>query len=132
MGRKKTRTISSEAVKNRRQYLRQLNADRNAKKREAKENRKADVRENYVIALRDHLYGTLSFEELKPYIVLEFFVVFGRLDGEAFAKTRSYQLVSDKFKISDKTVAKLVKEYEATDVFKKSQRGIHPKTVWAL
>ena len=82
--------------------------------------------------LRDHLYGNLGFEELKPHIVLEYFELLSTFDGIENAKTKSYQLVSDKFLISVRTVAKLVKEYEANEVFSKSKRGAHPKTIWAL
>ena len=92
----------------------------------------ADVRRKHIMILRDHLYGTLGFDDLKPHIVLQFFELLSTFDGIEHAKTKSYQLVSDKFSISVRTVAKLVKEYEANEVFSKSKRGAHPKTIWAL
>ena len=59
----------------------------------------------------------MSFQELKPHIVLEFFELLGIFDDKEHAKTKSYQLFIDNFSSSERTVAKLVKEYEHNEVF---------------
>ena len=64
---------------------------RNVQVRVMKEKAKADARRKHIMILRDHLYGTLGFEELKPHIVLEFLVVFRTLEAEQHAKTKSYK-----------------------------------------
>ena len=109
-----------------------MQAQRDLRKREAKLKITVETRREHIFVLREELYGSLSFDQLKPHIVLEFFEVFDRLEGEYSAKMRSYKAVGEKYSISQKTVMKLVKEYMSVQVFRKSKRGKHPKTVWAL
>ena len=61
---------------------------RNVQVRVMKEKAKADARRKHIMILRDHLYGTLGFEELKPHIVLEYFELLSTFDGIENAKIK--------------------------------------------
>lgn len=105
---------------------------RDAKKREEKRKIEQDVRKKHIRDLREKLYGSLSLEQLKPHIVLEFFEIYDRIRGELNAKTNAYRIVSQKYPVCKSTVLKFVKEYESVQIFSKNKRGRHPKTIWAL
>ena len=128
----KKRKRPAWGVQNPRIFKKTMQAQRDLRKREAKLKITVETRREHIFVLREELYGSLSFDQLKPHIVLEFFEVFDRLEGEYSAKMRSYKAVGEKYSISQKTVMKLVKEYMSVQVFRKSKRGKHPKTVWAL
>ena len=72
---------------------------RDAKKREEKRKIEQDVRKKHIRDLREKLYGSLSLEQLKPHIVLEFFEIYDRIRGELNAKTNAYRIVSQKYPV---------------------------------
>ena len=47
-------------------------------------------------------------------------------------KSRCCEEVSEKYPVSKHTARRWVKEYQSTEIFSKSKRGIHPKRIWAL
>ena len=131
-GRKRKRKRPDSENKHPLAFHRKRQRERDRKKRAEQIDQTQVKRTKHILELRNKLYGPLSFQQLKPHIVLEFFEFFDKIADEENKYTRSYEAVSKKFSVSSKTVSNLVKQYESTTVFKQSQRGIHPKAIWAL
>ena len=131
-GRKKRRELPESAIKHPRKYYRNRQMERDRKFRNERDNQQKNLRRKRILELKKQLYGSLSFQQLKPHIVLEFFEAIEAEQDREHKKMIAYKKVSKKYNISVRTVFKLVKEYESTEIFAKSRRGVHPKAVWAL
>ena len=92
----------------------------------------AIIRRKHVVSLRKQLYGGLSIDQLKPHAVLDFFETYDKFADNNKSKTRSYEEEAKKFSVGKRTIRRWLKEYEIAEVFAKSKRGRHPKTIWAL
>ena len=86
--------------------------------RDKKIEQNKEMRMSHISELRNLLYGSLSFGELKPHIVLEYYVTLEKLSNLQNKKSRAYHLVSEIFPVSQRTVRRLIKEYESDQIFK--------------
>ena len=131
-GRKKRKLMPRWAVQNPKKYQKKRFEEYNRKRKANKLETEAAIRKSHISRLREELYGSMSIDQLKPHVILEFFEVLSKVTGEPNPRTLSCDEVAAKYSITGRTIRRWLKEYESTEVFSKSRRGRHPKTVWAL